>query len=336
MKKRRILYSFLMAVVLILTACSSGKEEMKFTSESRSEQKADTGSGDSYGYTAETTSEGPAAAEELKDSGTLGGETSSNTSANSADSGRKRIRRISLELETVEFDGALKVITEEMQKAGGYVESSSINGNRTTNNSSRSAQYTLRIPIDKTDGFVKMMGDSMTLIHQEENSKDVTLEYVDTESKVKTLQIEQERLLALLEKSDNIDAIISLEDRLSDVRYELEQNASALRTYDNLIDYATITLYVSEVERITQVESKGTGSRMKTGLMNSLLTMRDGFVELAVWFVVNLPYILFWGVVIGLSAWIFVRKFYRKDKKKFPASKVNTANEKKEEDNQKD
>lgn len=331
MKKRRILYVFLMAMVLILSACSSSKGNMGTTSDSSSEQKADAGSGNGYGYTANTVPETTESTVESKGSGMLGGETSSDTSANNADSGRKRIRRVSMELETVEFDGALKIITEEMQKAGGYVEASSINGDRAADSGGRSAQFTLRIPADKADGFIKMMGDNMTLLHQEESSKDVTLDYVDTESKVKSLQIEQERLLALLEKSDDLDAIISLEDRLSDVRYELEQNASTLRTYDNLISYTTITLNVSEVKRITQAESKSTGSRMKTGLMNSLFTLKDGFVELAVWFVVNLPYILFWGAVIGLSSWIFVKKFYKKNKKQLPASKVNTVNEKKEE-----
>ena len=51
---------------------------------------------------------------------------------------------------------------------------------------------------------------------------DVTLRYVDVDSHKKALETEQERLLALLEKAENVEDIITIENRLSDVRYELE------------------------------------------------------------------------------------------------------------------
>ena len=62
---------------------------------------------------------------------------------------------------------------------------------------------------------------------------DVTLRYVDVDSHKKALETEQERLLALLEKAENVEDIITIENRLSDVRYELENYESQIRLLDN-------------------------------------------------------------------------------------------------------
>lgn len=323
MKKRRIYYSLVMAVMLLLSACSASKNSTEAQYDRGTGQSGANQAGSGNGFTADTSAETTASTEEPK--------SSAGEAANNSDTNRKRIRKISLILETVEFDGSLKVITEEIQKSGGYVESSSINGSSTEYKGSRSAQYVLRIPADKADSFIKIMGNKMSLIHEEESSEDITLNYVDVQSKVKALEIEQERLLALLEKANKIEDIIALEERLSDVRYQVEQNTSTLRTYDNLVEYATITLNVDEVLRISPVENKGPGSRMKTGLTNSLFNIRDGFVETAVWFVANLPYIIFWGIVIGLSIFITMKVYHKKEKRQLSGPGQNTNAGKKEE-----
>ncbi len=332
MKKRRICYVFMLLAVLLLTACSASKNDTASprygngsTGES-TEMASDNGSGSDVGYTSsvETTEAKPQASES--------GEVDNQNTSSNSDTGRKRIRKINLTLETLEFDGALKVITEQIQKSGGYVESSSIYGSKAEDRDSRSAQYVLRIPADQADGFVEIMGNKMNLLHKEESSKDITLDYVDTESRVKALEVEQERLLALLEKANKLEDIITLEDRMSTVRYQLEQNASTLRTYDNLVDYATITLNVDEVLRISPAESRSSASRMKTGFTNSLLNMRDGFVEVGVWFVVNLPYLIFWGVIIGIALLISMKVYYKKEKKSLPVQNNNSNLNKKEEE----
>ena len=60
----------------------------------------------------------------------------------------------------------------------------------------------------------------------------------------KSLEIEQERLWALLEKADSLDAVVALEARLSEIRYELESYTSQLRLYDNQVDYSTVSIYI--------------------------------------------------------------------------------------------
>lgn len=331
MKMRRIYCFVLMALMLMLSACSSSKSNTQYStagSAGQSVNEAEYG-GYTNGIVEESTSasENPTSA----DYTTKDTSNTSDTTGSSSDTSRKRIRRLSLNLESLDFNKSLKTITDEIQKSGGYVERSSINGNSAEDSGYRSAQFVLRIPVDKTDSFVQIMGSSMNLVHKEEDSEDITLKYVDTESKVKALKIEQERLLAILEKTVKIEDIIALEGRLSEVRYQLEQNASTLRTYDNLVEYSTVTLNIDEVLRISPPEHKGTFSKMKTGLSNSLLNMRDTFLDVAVWLVANLPYLIFWGLVIGLSVLISMKVINKKEKKRTIVPAVNTDKEKKEE-----
>ena len=63
-------------------------------------------------------------------------------------------------------------------------------------------------------------------------------------------------ILELLEKAGTVEDIITIEGRLSEVRYQLEAYASQLRTFDNQVDYSTVHINISEVERETKVEPK--------------------------------------------------------------------------------
>ena len=94
---------------------------------------------------------------------------------------------------------------------------------------------TARIPAKRLDEFVQRVGEQSNITNKEERVEDVTLQYVDLESRKKALATEQDRLLELLEKAESVEDIISIEARLSDVRYELESMESQLRTLNNQI-----------------------------------------------------------------------------------------------------
>ena len=73
------------------------------------------------------------------------------------------------------------------------------------------------------------------ITNKSETTQDVTLQYSDLESRKKSLTVEQERIWALLEKADTLESVIALEERLSEIRYQLESMESQLRLYDNQV-----------------------------------------------------------------------------------------------------
>ena len=141
--------------------------------------------------------------------------------------------------------------------------------------SDRNANLTVRIPKDKLDEFVSHVENESNVTSSNETSDDVTLSYVATQSQMTALQKEEERLLALIDKAANLTELLELEKRLTEVRTELENVTSQLLLYDNLVDYGTVDISISEVQTLTPVEEPGFWTRITTGFMESLHKMES-------------------------------------------------------------
>lgn len=248
-------------------------------------------------------------------------------------SDRKTIKTAYLSLQTLDYDECLAAISRKVAEVNAYLESANEYGSGYYS-SRRSAEYVVRVPQEKMEAFVSALGDIATIVSKNITENDVTLEYVDTESRIKTLQVEQERLLELLAEAQNLDAIIALEGRLSGVRYEIESYTSRLRTYDNQITYSTVRVEVSEVMRVQQQEPKTLGERISNGWSDTMYQIKTGTQDFVVWVVVNLPYLLFWAAVIVVFA-VLLRKGIRSRRREKSLKKVGME-EKKEHDTEVD
>lgn len=230
---------------------------------------------------------------------------------------RKLIQRVWLRAETEDMDTLLGKVNERIAELGGYVESQEIyNGSAYSGTRYRNAEITIRIPAEKLNSFVNDVSAVSNIVSSNQNTEDVTLTYVATESRVKALETEQERLLTLLAQAQTMEDLLTIEERLTDVRTELEQVNSTLRLYDNQVDYSTVYLSVDEVREYTVVEEPETvWDRIGTGFMESLSDIGDGFVELFVFLVVNFPYFVILGAVMALAI-LILRSRIRKRKNK--------------------
>ncbi len=232
-------------------------------------------------------------------------------SANQSFAGtRKLIRTFELNVETLDFDSFVAAVKKEVSSIGGYIESSSVSGNSYNYTSNRSADFICRVPSDKLDAFVNTVGGLGNVTYSYEDARDITLSYVDTEARVKSLQTEYDRLLELLAEAENIDTIILLEQRITEVRYQLESYQSQLRTYDNLVDYSTVNLSVHEVKRITAPEQETVWERIKSDFDDNVYNIWIDAEDLFVWFVSNIPYFIIWGVIIAVMA-IVIRLLFK-------------------------
>lgn len=216
--------------------------------------------------------------------------------------GRKLIRNVGLEVETKEFEQLMSSLETQVQEMGGYIESmETYNGSGYSDYvSTRYADLTLRVPGGKLNAFLQTVSDICNVVRRRDSVEDVTLSYVDMESRRNTLRTEQERLLSFLDQAETVEEIISIEARLSEVRYQLESMESQLRTIDNLVEYSTVQINIAEVRELTPVveEKPSAWERIGEGFLRSLRNIGKGAVEFAVWFITNLPYLVIWAVVI--------------------------------------
>lgn len=224
---------------------------------------------------------------------------------------RKLIKNVYLNIETLEFDAACKTIEDNVNAIGGYIETSSIYSDSysyydDSYRKNRNANYVLRVPREKLDSFVNAIGNIGSITNQSSNTEDVTLTYLDVEARAKSLKLQQEKLFELLEKAEIIEDIIVLEERISEVTYQLEAQESMLKNYDNLVSFSTVTLNLSEVKRVTVAEPETVGERIAAGLDDTFYDIKEGFKDFAVDFVVNLPFIIIWLAVLAVIVLVII------------------------------
>lgn len=227
---------------------------------------------------------------------------------------RKWIITVNMDAETNDLDALMTSLDARITAMNGYVEDqTTYNGSSNSSRRYRYADLTIRIPAEDVNAFTEEVAGIANVVSKNLSREDITLTYVATESKITALETEEARLLELLAQAETMSDLLEIEARLSDVRYELESYSSRLRLYDNQVDYATIHLYISEVQEYTPVAEKTTWERIRDGFVSSLKGLKEGAVDILVWVLANSPYIVVWGVIIACL--ILVVKKLRKGRK---------------------
>lgn len=329
-KKVFIIFACVTLFVLTAMGCGSSADSSSESSDMRAESPANTvnaGRPNRAGMksvaaedAAMTEQAVESEAFEVEEVADTGGDAAQQEAEAVADTSRKLITTMEMSAETDNFDEASTQIEAKVGELGGYIESSDIyNGSSYGDDRSREnrrANYVIRIPADKLKEFVDGIGEAYNITSRLTNVEDVTLQYVDLESKKKALLTEEESLLKILESAQTVEDIITVQDRLSQVRYQLENMESQLRTFDNQIDYSTVNLSLEEVAKYTPVEEKGAFARMGEGFVESLKSVGNAIKEFIVWFVIHIPQLLFLAIFVAVI-WISVKK-YREMKKAKP------------------
>ena len=217
----------------------------------------------------------------------------------------KLIRRAYITIQTTEFDETVAALDELVLKYDGYYENASVYGGSYRNAyANRNGEYVIRIPSKDYNAFLTSTGDLGYVVRSEKSSEDVGERYYDTEARLKTQRTKQDRLLALLEKAETMEDIISLENALSDVEYQIEQLSSTLNRYDALIDYSTFTISLNEVAEVNEVvgETASLWERMCAGFVSSAKGLVNGAEDLIVWFSYNVFGLVIAAVVVVFAA----------------------------------
>ena len=222
----------------------------------------------------------------------------------------KLILYADLTMETTDFEQSCADLERMTAETGGYIESSGVSGRK----GERSAHYTLRVPQEKYETFYAQLGDNCHVTSSNRWSEDVTEQYTDIETRLATLQTKHERLVELLGQAAQMEDIISLENALADCEYEIDSLTGEKRRYDNLVDFATITVSLREVQALTAVSGgTGFGAQLMQAAQSGWRGLA-GFVRGAVlWAVAAWPLLLVAGVGGGAAL-----RFRRRRKKGAP------------------
>ena len=222
-------------------------------------------------------------------------------------------------VETTDFDGAIAALTAMVEKYGGWIESSSINGANYYNMSrgrvsTRSANYALRIP---SQSFETVMGSLSTLgnvPYSHTYTENISAQYYDTEARLTAYETQEERLLEMLEIAETVEDIIAIEEKLTELRYKIESLQTSLKNWDRQVSYSSIYLSIEEVEEYTpeSMVQPSYGEKLWDAFEAGVAGFVDAIGDFFIWLVEALPSI----AVIAAAAAALVALFRRRRNKK--------------------
>ena len=229
---------------------------------------------------------------------------------------RKLIYQAYYSIETTEFDADYAFILDTLESVNGYAQSASVNGTRPTEygDYGRNADLYLRIPVERYNDFLAALEGVGNITSKSQYTDDVSAQYIDVESRINILTTQLDQLNELMTQAKDMEDIIVLKQEISDVMYELEQFEGQKRQLDNLIDYTTITIYLSEVNEISTISASEKGLSERIG--DNFSNVFDGLVRfgegLVIFIVAGSPV---W-ILIGILVFVIIRISKRKKVKK--------------------
>jgi len=237
---------------------------------------------------------------------------------------RLLIRTVTMAVETKDLDKVKTDLEIIIGANNGYIESSNLTGTG-KNKNLRTLTYTIRVPANQLDAIITAVGNNCNILSSSEKSTDVTLEYVDTKARVESLRVEYEQLMNLLKKSEDLNNIIVLQNRLTEVRYQIESYESRLRVLENQVTYATLHLTIREVLEETAVEPAHVptfGEKIIKQFENTWENTKKFFQGLVLVLIAFLPGIIFLGIN-AIIVVIIIKSIKKKRRKKTNTAKIN-------------
>lgn len=252
----------------------------------------------------------------------------STTDVNITYTERMLIRRITMEVETTCYDDMYTTVKSQIVAYGGYIEWSEVKGSGEEKDL-RKGTFVIRIPSEYLDSFISSFEGKCTVKSESESTEDVTLSYSDIESHISALRIEQDTYMTLLEETTDINDILVIQARLSELNYEIESYESQALLLKNQSSYGTLTLTINEkIEKEEEPEPTPTeapadpsfSQEVKDGFEGTLDTLNNAFKCFVIILAAALPYIVIAAIVIIIFIAIIKHNI-----KKCRKNKVNKA-----------
>lgn len=130
-----------------------------------------------------------------------------------------------------------------VRRSGGYLSASA----ETREDGEWRQEMTIRVPPGRFSGLLAAVGRLGTVENKKITTDDVTAEHADVAARLRTKRAVEQRYVALLAKAAKIKDILDIEEKIGQVREEIESTESRLKTLNDEVAYSTITITCYQV-----------------------------------------------------------------------------------------
>lgn len=204
-------------------------------------------------------------------------------------------------------------LTQKVQEAGGYFEETDINDYSSDYSTERYGYFIIRIPSSNLDNFMEVVSEEGSVTSSNVKAEDVSLEYVDNNAKIAALENEKKALEGLMQYATSTSEIIEIQDRLSDVQYQLDSANGRKRYLEGRVNYSYVRINATESRYIDNPVGRAFSVNLKERFLDSMETLVEIFVSL----LFSIPTIIIVTAFIILFVWVLkkvVKKVFKVDK----------------------
>lgn len=239
---------------------------------------------------------------------------------------RKIVKTYRLELEALDYAKASALIISAAESVGGYVAESNERSTSLSSSSgnTRYASYTIRVPADKADEYLEAIQTECNVLRSSLTTEDVTDSYYGYKAQLESLLLQEERLTAMLEKADSLDYLLTLEDKLTQVRSQINTINSKLQLMEKSVDYSYVYITLSEVHQYQPTAEISYWQRVGNAFTGAFETFGTVISSVFIGFIWVLPFLLLGGVIA-----VVIVAAERNKRKKRKAPPQNDTEEKK-------
>ena len=297
--KKAITISLLLVVVLVFASCASASKTAPAVNQA--------GYAESASYYSSAEAPQAASPDDYEYAGGGLGESADYNDISSAKnimSQRKMIMEGNVSLETLDFDESINAMDQLVKDFGGFAETRNVMGKGQNSRALRYASYIIRVPAESFELVLKSMGSIGTVLESSSQGTDITEQYYDAETRIKTLKVQEDTLLDILAKSTKLEDVITLEKRISEVRYEIERLENTIKNYDRLVAFSRISVHIQEVDDRTETKPIPVtlSERASRTFTQSIDNFRRNFENFLIWLIYSWIDIIILLVIVEFVA----------------------------------
>lgn len=211
-------------------------------------------------------------------------------------------------------EATLKFETDNLEKAFTQIQKAVANSKARIINDSEGKDFatlfknlTIKVPSQNFDRFINDVSKGVSYFEVKNiSAQDVTEQYIDLTSRLKTKKKLEERYLEILKKANKVSEILEIEEQISNIREEIEAKEGQLKYLESRVSESTITIEFYK----TIAEKEGVkisyGSKLWSAIESGFYSLSDLLLSLlSAW-----PFVILFVVFA-----YFIRKRLKRRKK---------------------
>lgn len=222
------------------------------------------------------------------------------------------IYQANLELRVKKFDQTVRALEEKVSQYGGYIAESNVTreGKELLN-----GRLTIRLPQQHFQEFLHdAEGQAAEVLQRNITGQDVTEEYVDLESRLKSKRVVEERLLSFMKEAAKTEDLLKISADLAAIQEDIETIEGKMKFLENQTSFSTVTITLYENKVVVPDIDKdqlNTWEKTKKQFMKSTNVLLSFFSGLVVFTIGNLPILIIFIILAALGFIIYKKKMGR-------------------------